>query len=205
VFLPIVTRLGGAVTVSLERPGFYPAGGGRFVATVTGGAPLQCLDLRERGAIVRRRARAHVANLPRHIGEREVKKVLSMLNWNEECGEVEGVTAAGPGNVLLVEIEAEHVTELLTGFGEVGVAAEAVAARTAQEARRYLAADAAVGLCLADQLLPVLALGQGGTFRTLSLSQHARTNAEIVQLFRDVTIEIIEHGRDDVEVHVTTN
>jgi len=202
VFLPIVTRLGGAVTVSLERPGFYPAGGGRFVATVTGGAPLQHLDLRERGAIVRRRARAHVANLPRHIAEREVKKALSMLNWNEECGEVEGVTAIGPGNVLLVEIEAEHVTELLTGFGEVGVAAEAVAARAAQEARRYLAANAPVGICLADQLLPVLALGQGGTFRTLSLSQHARTNAEIVQLFRDVKIETIEHGRDDVEVHV---
>ena len=202
VFLPIVARLGGAVTVSLERPGFYPAGGGRFVATVTGGAPLQCLDLRERGAIVRRRARAHVANLPRHIAEREVKKALSMLNWNDECGEVEGVTAVGPGNVLLVEIEAEHVSELLSGFGEVGVAAEAVAAGAAQEARRYLAANAPVGICLADQLLPVLALGRGGTFRTLSLSQHARTNVEIVQRFRDVKIEIIEHGRDDVEVHV---
>ena len=202
VFLPIVTRLGGAVTASLERPGFYPAGGGRFVATVTGGAPLQCLDLRERGAIVRRRARAHVANLPRHIAEREVKKALSMLNWNDECGEVEGVTAIGPGNVLLIEIETEHVTELVTGFGEVGVAAEAVASGAAQEARRYLAAYAPVGICLADQLLPVLALGQGGTFRTLSLSQHARTNAEIVRLFRDVKIEIIEHGRDDVEVHV---
>jgi len=70
---------------------------------------------------------------------------------------------------------------------------------------RTIGADAPVGICLADQLLPILALGQGGTFRTLSLSQHARTNAEIVQLFRDVTIEIIEHGRDDVEVHVTTN
>lgn len=202
VFLPIVTRLGGAATVSLERPGFYPAGGGRFVATVTGGAPLQRLDLRERGAIVRRRARAHLANLPLHIAEREVKKALGMLNWHEECGELEGVTAIGPGNVLLIEIESEHVTELLTGFGEAGVTAEAVAAGAAQEARRYLAANAPVGICLADQLLPVLALGQGGTFRTLSMSQHARTNAEIVQLFRDVKIEIIEHGRDDVEVNV---
>jgi hypothetical protein len=48
----------------------------------------------------------------------------------------------------------------------------------------------------------VLASGQGGTFRTLSLSQHARANAEIVQLFRDVTIDINQHGRDDVEVPV---
>jgi RNA 3'-terminal phosphate cyclase (ATP) len=125
-----------------------------------------------------------------------------MLNWHEECGELEGVTAIGPGNVLLIEIESEHVTELLTGFGEAGVTAEAVAAGAAQEARRYLAANAPVGICLADQLLPVLALGHGGTFRTLSMSQHARTNAEIVQLFRDVKIEIIEHGRDDVEVNV---
>src|SRR5436305_4704028 len=33
-FLPIVNRMGPRVSVALERAGFYPAGGGRFVATI---------------------------------------------------------------------------------------------------------------------------------------------------------------------------
>ena len=203
VFLPVVARMGGAVGVSLERAGYYPAGGGRFVAHITGSAELRRLDLRQRGAIVGRRVRAQVSNLPRHIAEREVRTALEMLNWSEGQGAVEVVsTSPGPGNVLFIEIESEHVCEMLTGFGEVGVAAEAVANRAAQDARRYLVSDAPVGVCLADQLLPIMAMGHGGTFRTLSLTRHARTNADVVRLFRDVRIEITEHARDLVDVDV---
>ena len=203
VFLPVVARMGGTIDVSLERPGYYPAGGGRFVARITGGADLQRLDLRARGAIVGRRVRAQVSNLPRHIAEREVRTALDMLNWHADSGAVEVVTGAfGPGNVVFIEIESEHATEMWTGFGEVGVAAESVASQTAHDARRYLVADAPVGICLADQLLPLLAMGRGGTFRTLAISRHSRTNAEIVRLFRDVPIGFAEEGRDSVEVTV---
>ena len=203
VFMPIVVRLGGRVELSLERPGFYPAGGGRFVARVTGGDALGRLDLRERGAVVHRRVRAQIANLPRHIAEREVKTTMNKLNW-DGAGEVEVVSSTGPGNVLFIEIECEHAAEMLTGFGEAGVPAEAIANRTVGLARRYLVADAPVGICLADQLLPLLAMGQGGTFRSLALSRHTRTNADIVRLFRDVTIAVVEHERDAVDVTVDT-
>jgi RNA 3'-terminal phosphate cyclase (ATP) len=204
VFLPIVARLGGRVELSLERAGFYPAGGGRFIAHIEGGASLGRLDLRARGAVVRRRVRAQIANLPRHIAEREVKATIHRLNWDAEAAEVEVVSSIGPGNVLFVEIECEHAAEILAGFGEAGVPAEAIANRTAGLARRYLVADAPVGVCLADQLLPLLAMGQGGTFRTMSLSRHTRTNADIVRMFRNVTIDVVEHERDAVDVTVTT-
>ncbi len=91
---------------------------------------------------------------------------------------------------------------MFTGFGEVGVSAEAVASRAVDEARRYLVGNVPVGVCLADQLLLVLALGAGGPFRTLSLSRHARTNADVIRLFRDVGITVTEHARDNVEVRV---
>jgi RNA 3'-terminal phosphate cyclase len=51
-------------------------------------------------------------------------------------------------------------------------------------------------------LLPVLALGAGGSFGTLALSRHARTNPDVIRLFRDVAITITEHARDNVEVRV---
>ncbi len=52
----------------------------------------------------------------------------SRLNWGEDVLAVEEMHAApGPGNLLMLEVEHAHVTEVFTGFGEVGRSAEAVA------------------------------------------------------------------------------
>ena len=49
VFLPVVNRLGPRVAVTLERHGFYPAGGGRFTITIEPAPRLARLDLCDRG------------------------------------------------------------------------------------------------------------------------------------------------------------
>jgi RNA 3'-terminal phosphate cyclase (ATP) len=201
-FLPVVNRLGPRVDVTLDRAGFYPAGGGRFTATIVPTRAIGRLDLCERGEIATRRVHGVVANLPRQIAEREVRAALEALNWSEEAGEVTVVNGAGPGNVLIIEIGAEHATEVCTGFGEVGVRAEAVASRASDDARRYLAAGVPVGGHLADQLLPIMALGGGGVFRTVAPSQHTRTNADVVQAFLDVECNMRPDGRDVVRVEV---
>jgi RNA 3'-terminal phosphate cyclase (ATP) len=109
---------------------------------------------------------------------------------------------AGPGNVLLLEVESEHVTEVFTGFGEVGLRAEAVAERAVQDAREYLAADVPVGPHLADQLLLPLALAGGGGFRTLPLTRHARTNVEVIRQFLGSSVEVARVSDTAVEVTV---
>ena len=202
-FVPLVNRLGPRVETTLKRPGFYPAGGGAFAVTVRPAKALGRLELTNRGEVVARRVTAIVANLPRHIGEREVRVALGGLNWNREYGAVVSVDeAAGPGNLLLIELQSEHVTEIATGFGEVGIAAEAVADRAVKEMRRYLAAGAPVGIHLADQLLTVLALSEGGVFTTVSLSRHALTNIEVIRRFLDLRIAVVEEGRDVVRVEI---
>ena len=203
VFLPLVNRLGPRVEASLARPGFYPAGGGSFTVTIQPTAALKPLDLRVRGDVVSRRVTALIANLPRHIGEREVRTAVNGLNWSPDCGVVTALAGiAGPGNVVFVEIESAHVTEMATGFGEAAVAAEAVADGAMKQMRRYLAAGVPVGEHLADQLLTILALGGGGVFRTVTLTRHALTNIEIIRLFVDVSIDVIDDGRDVVRVEV---
>lgn len=203
VFLPVVNRLGPRVEASLIRPGFYPAGGGRFVVTIDPVCRLARLDLVTRGDIRARRVRATIANLPRHIAEREVATALRLLNWSEECGQIDVErNAPGPGNAVMIEIESTHVTEICTGFGEIGKPAEAVADRPAKEARRYLAVGAPVGCHLADQLLPVLALGDGGSFTTLPLSRHATTNAEVIREFVACRIEVTRETGDVTRVDV---
>ena len=203
VFLRLVNRLGPQIEVSLTRPGFYPAGGGSFTVRVRPSRSLHALDLRARGEIRDRRVTALIANLPKHIGDRELRTAVKGLNWRDDCGSIRSFEGqSGPGNVLLVEVESEHVTELTTGFGEVGVAAEAVADQAMKAMRRYLAAGVPVGSHLADQLLTVLALGAGGVFTTLALSRHTLTNIEVIRQFVDVRIAVVEERRDVVRVEV---
>lgn len=203
VYLPIVRRMGGRVETSLERHGFYPAGGGRFTVSIAPGGPLTQLTLQDRGEISTRRVRALVANLPLHIAEREVKTALRLLNWSDDCGRVEAISGAiGPGNIVFVEMESPCAVEILAGFGDSGVAAEAVADRAVRDARRYLAANVPVGACLADQLLPLLAAGQGGSFRTLALTPHARTNIDVIRRFIDVRVNAVEEARDVVRIEM---
>jgi RNA 3'-terminal phosphate cyclase (ATP) len=132
-----------------------------------------------------------VALLPRSIAERELKQIRDRLNWDPSALRIESVAkAVGPGNIVSVEIESEHVTELFTGFGERGVSAEQVGTNVASEAAEYLAGGVPVGRHLADQLLLPMALGQGGTFRTLKPSGHTLTHVELLRSFIGTEIQV---------------
>jgi RNA 3'-terminal phosphate cyclase (ATP) len=190
-YLPLVNRMGPKVKAMLARPGFYPAGGGRFSVTIEPAAELSGLELNERGEILSRRAKAIVAALPLNIAEREVNVVGHKMSWDKSCLQVENVEGAcGPGNAVTIEIESENVTEVFTGFGERGIRAEAVAEQAVKAARRYLAANVPVGEYLADQLLLPLALAGRGSFITFGLSRHSTTNIDVIQKFLSVEIAV---------------
>ena len=183
-FLPLLVRMGARVEVALERPGFYPAGGGRWSATVQPLAELARLDLLERGEIRARSAEALCAGISGSIGVRQVDALSGALGWERaHCRPRMISNTLGPGNALIASIESEHVTEQITGFGERGVSSEEIAARVSEEVRRYLDAGVPVGEHLADQLLLPMALGNGGSFRTLEPSLHCRTQLELLKLF----------------------
>lgn len=190
-FLPLIERMGPRVDLHLERAGFYPAGGGKISVKIHPLRSLAPIDLRDRGAIIDRRAVAAVAGLTRRIAERELTVVSRKMNWPLESMAVKELPAdQGPGNILILEIKSEHVTEVFTGFGEKGVSSEAVAERAVAEAREYLAAGVPVGRHLADQLMLPMALAGKGSFVTLPLSRHATTNLDIIRAFLDVEVEI---------------
>ena len=190
-FLPLVNRMGPTVDATLVRPGFYPAGGGEFHVTVTPTTEMVPIELLNRGETRRVTATAKVAHLHHNIADRELRVIARKLGLTDDSLIVEEVTGSrGPGNVVTIEVECEHLTEVFTGFGERQVPAETVADKAVQEARRYLSKGAAVGEYLTDQLLIPLALAGGGAFRTLGLSRHAQTNIEVVKAFLDVEFEV---------------
>ena len=203
-FLPLLERMGPNVQLQFERYGFYPAGGGRFCAEIHPAKALNGIQIGERGEITSRRATAVVANLPRHIAQREVETVGKMLNWGPEQFSVqESRNSAGPGNIVMIEIGSSEVTEIFSAFGQIALAAEKVASIAAREAREYLVSRAAVGEHLTDQILLPLALAGKGSFTAQKINLHARTNMAVISEFLPVRFDLCE-GEGLVRVDVVS-
>lgn len=90
----------------------------------------------------------------------------------------------GPGNIVLIEAAFENVTEIVSGFGQLGMPAEAVARRAAGRMAGYLESAAIRAPYLQDQLLlPPFALAGGGVFTTVKPSQHSLTARDVIERF----------------------
>jgi len=198
-FAPQLGKIGPRVEAGICSPGFYPAGGGRCEFRVCPAQQLKSVELLARGELVDRRVRALVSNLPPHIGERECRTIARKTGWPESCFLCESpVGSPGPGNVVMIELEYEHVTEVFIAFGQIGKKAERVASEVLQAARAYMAAEVPAGPYLADQLMLPMGLaahfGRPGSFRTMPLTQHAATHIDVLRQFLDMTITVEEEA-----------
>lgn len=214
-FLSLVNRIGPQVSATLQRPGFYPAGGGQFTVDIQPAARLGRLWLMERGDLQQRDVRALLSALPEQIGQREIDTVIQKLGWSNDQGRVETLAGYGPGNVLVARLQYAEVSEVFTGFGRVGTSAEKVAKEVVRDIRNYLRATAPVGPYLADQLLLPLAIAAWQAnrsnrpeqpaigFRTVPLTRHSRTHIDLLTRFLGIDIQVVanEDGSVTVTLH----
>lgn len=202
-YLPCIERMGPSVKASLERPGFHPAGGGRFVVAIEPVAKLAPLDLRERGAQTGARGEALIAHLPPSVGERELRALQKRLHL--DASEVSLRTAdesRGPGNAVVVSLTFDNICAVFSAIGEKGRRAEQVSADVAASVQRYLAASVPVEEHLADQLLVPMALSGSGRVRSTPLSRHSQTNIAVIEQFLDVSFSVQELSSDAIELSV---
>ena len=205
-FLPVLHRVGISAQIELQRHGFYPAGGGAIRATIqpafANNTSTVALHLSERGKVIGRHAEALIANLPAHVATREAQAVKHGLHWSHDEVDEREVRADGPGNALIARLRFANITTVVSAFGELRKSAEKVAQEATKQIRRYLEANIPVCEHLADQLLLPLALGAGGSFRTVAPSEHSRTNADIIAKFLGDVISFSETGTDACVVTV---
>lgn len=179
-------------TMDLQRHGFYPAGGGEVRVQVTpsvDGMPL--LRFLERGPLLGAWAECLHAGVPRGVADRELAVLQAGLGWQAEQLRNRGLRAnEGPGNALQAVLQFAHVAEVVTAFGAKGVSAEEVGRQVLKGVKAYLAHTAPVGEHLADQLMIPLALaqlqGKSGSYLACVWSEHARTNASVIEQFLPV-------------------
>lgn len=197
VYLPALTGAGYTAEVALHRWGWYPAGGGEFVARIApaeGLAPLQLLD---RGRLLDVFGVSAASNLPDHIIERQAERAVRRLRARHIKAEValERPPADGPGTALFLLARYEAVAAGFTGFGRVRYPAERVADDAVDPLDAYIGSRASVDPHLADQLVVPLALVPGASLYTTSeVTRHLLTVAWLASQFlgRDITVEGVE-------------
>ncbi|WP_179506037.1 MULTISPECIES: RNA 3'-terminal phosphate cyclase [unclassified Sphingomonas] len=196
-FLPIINRMGPRVSARLVRHGFYPRGGGRIEVEIAP-APLAPVDCTGRGALLGVGAQAAYCGLPGEIPQRMLDRARKDLpNWEAADFAIRQLPEdQGPGVILMLEARYEGATEIVSGFGQMGVTAERLGKTAAARMRGYLESDAFAGPYLADQLVLPFVLAGGGAFTTVKPSQHLITAIDIAQRFtgRAVRLEQQSEG-----------
>lgn len=159
-------------------------------------APLRPIECTERGALIAQRSEALVAGIASDVADRELQAMRKVLaDWPKDAFTPRQLPAdQGPGNALLITAEFENVTEVMSGFGRIGVPAEKIGKTAAKRMAGYLASDAFAGPYLQDQLLLPLALARGGAFTTVKISQHTRTAIDLIERFTGTSFRLSSNG-----------
>jgi len=200
VFLPLLSLMGGHVSLDVVRRGYYPRGGGEVRVEVAPGTRLRPLVLEARGAPSEVRGIAQIANLPAHITARMARAAQEalppvpapqieqqLLSWPQ---------AIGQGGAI--------VLWAYCGDGVLGAAATAQrgvpAERLGEEAGGALRAEIESGATLdthaADQMLVYAALANGAShFTARTLSSHARTTMWLIEHFLPVEFGVTPVGQ----------
>lgn len=196
-WLPMLRRLGFNAEIELLLAGFYPEGSGQVRATIRPVERVAPLRLPERGALRSIRGISAVANLDMSIAERQRNRALTRLKGRHSKIEIEllDLPARNKGTFLLLLAEFKHSSACYVSLGAPGKRAEQVADEACLWLERFLESTGAVDEHLADQLLLPLAFAEGESlFRTARVTEHLRTNAQVIRAFGAAEIEIGKEG-----------
>src|SRR5512139_1598001 len=192
-WLPYLAEIGYHVECSIEQAGFYPRGGGLLHADIVPSRHLAPLRFAERGRLLRIHGLSAVGRLDRSIAERQRSQAVERLRGLGVPLEIEvaEVPAGSPGTFIVLQAEFEGGRCCAFALGALHKRAEKVADEAADELRADIAAGGAIDAWLADQLLlPLAFVAERSVLSVCRISQHLRTNAELLGYFLPVKVEI---------------
>lgn len=193
-WISYLNRSGYHIDTTLERPGFYPKGGGCIVARIRPAhRPSPIVSVR-RGALKRIRGLSMVSRLDVFIAERQKRQAVKRLaNLCVDINiEVSRLSAHSPGTALILIAEFEETQCCYCALGARGKPAERVADEAVDVLKAFLATNAAIDEHLADQLILPLSVVPGDSqLRVPKITPHLVTNADTVRTFLHVPIDIV--------------
>ena len=190
-FAPILRQMGVGVQMKLRKHGFYPAGGGQVEVEITPAITLQPFELTVRGDLTSSSVDCVIAAIPASVANRQLKLISEQADFRGDQLRTKVLShREGPGNALIATLRYEHITELIAHYGERALSSEQVVQRVVSDLRAYQISGAPVGPHLADQLMIPMAIAKGGKFNTTEITEHTRTNAQVIEMFLPVKFSI---------------
>jgi len=186
-----MTKLGLNVTLEMERPGFYPRGGGRLVVRIEPWTTRKPLTLTAAASQMSATVLSMTAGLPEHVAKRQARRAIVRLR---DAGIEPEVSyeewPGGPGCMLAITVPGA-VPSLFFGLGARGKPAEAVADDAVNEALPFRESGMPVDPHSADQLLLPLSFIDGESeYRVSQVTRHLITNAAVIRIYLDRHIVI---------------
>jgi RNA 3'-terminal phosphate cyclase (ATP) len=195
VYVPALRRFGAHVEVEYGPAGYYPRGGGRVRAVLSGG-DLHGVELVDRDARRALDAIVVTSRLPDHVGERGAATIAERIPGARV--RVERPYASSPG--AAVTIVAHHDVGLagFSAIGRPGLPMEDVAAQACDAFAAWDRTDAACDEHLADQLVLPASTARGPSCWTTPLvTDHLTTVLDVVRAFLPIRASI-SGGRVEV-------
>jgi RNA 3'-terminal phosphate cyclase (ATP)/RNA 3'-terminal phosphate cyclase (GTP) len=199
VFLPLLSLMGGRVSLHVVRRGYFPRGGGEVRVEVEPGTCLRPLVLETRGALSEVRGIAHVSNLPAHITARMVRAAQEalppvpaphieqqLLAWPQ---------AIGQGGAIVLWAHCGNGVLGSAATAQRGVPAERLGEEAGCALRAEIESGATLDVHAADQMLVYAALANGPShFTSRTLSSHASTTMWLIEHFLPVEFGAVRTG-----------
>jgi RNA 3'-phosphate cyclase len=193
VWLPALTSFGYSASANLTRAGFYPKGGGKIGISISGSRAVDGLVAQEQGTVRELAGVSLSSNLPEHVAARQRQRLIERLETRRLAVEIEIEKPESPGQGSAVFISSRN-SPAFFGFSALGVKgkrSESVADEAADQVISFIASGAAMDRFLADQVLIPLAIAPSiSRFSVETVTEHLRTNAEIIEKFLDSKITI---------------
>ncbi len=195
-FLPALNRMGLGYEIAIESYGFFPVGGGCWQISIKPPQQFKDLEIHEYGDPKGMSARCISAGVPNQVLQREKQRLLKLSGWADHQVVTESVPAKGSGNIVLIKADYSQCSEVVDSIGKIGMPAETVATNAYKKMRKYLSHGAPVSTHLADQLLLPMVITAGGQFTTGPLSQHSKTNIEVINKLFNSKLVTVDSNRE---------
>ncbi len=207
VFLSALSSMGVSAKSMVEKWGFYPRGGGLVRLRISPVQKLKPISLTERGSFKKIRGISAIANLPKHVADRQkeqaLKGIRSELEIDPNIDVLYDAPSIGQGSFLFLLAEYKGIVAGFSSLGARGKPAEKVADEAVDFLKDYIESDGCVDPHLADQLVPFMALAKGdSSFTTTQMTEHLLTNLWVIAHFTEAKIQTVgdlgRPGRVDI-------
>ncbi|MFH1455457.1 MAG: RNA 3'-terminal phosphate cyclase [archaeon] len=189
VVLKHLETMGYSIQIDIIKEGFYPKGGAK-VRVHSGKGDLRPITILEKGNIISIEgisiASKSLEN--KEVANRQAKAAKKILfdKFKLDCKiKTQYVDSTCPGSGIQLWIKTENSVIGANALGERNVSSETVGEKAAKILIQEYE-DGCVDKHTADQLLPYIALANGGKIKCSKITNHVKTNAKLIEKFMDV-------------------